>query len=146
MPLVKNSLISGAKDSIEIISIQIDIDQKHIHVGLRLAVIDSNGIPRTQLLNASLIDENRQIIDQAWGANSTPPKPAGFLESDQSTWNGLTWPQIPKIVDPAGQYFSTLAGSDPAGTTIYGRLKNGLYTALMSSGKIPGSVDGWSIQ
>jgi hypothetical protein len=84
------------------------------------------------------------IIDPAWDGTYTPPKPAGFDENDANTWAGLTADQFPKVLDPAGQHFTALAASDPTGTTIYGRLKVGLYAALSTAGHIP-SGQGWAV-
>jgi len=145
MPYAKMSAIAGAYDSYEIVSVSIDINQRCVSIGMHVVNIDASGIPRTSTMHVTLRDENREIIDPAWDANSTPPKPAGFDPADANTWGGLTWDQLPKMTDQSQQHFTNLAASDPAGVGIYERLKNGLYAELATAGHIPSSAFGWGV-
>jgi len=146
MPYVKQSAIQGAFDSYEIVGFTCDMDQKSISVSMRKTTIDSvTGIPRILQIICDVKDMNAKILDPNWNAQSTPAKPTGFDINDATTWGGLTYSQFPFVTDPAKQFFSSLAVTDPVGTSIFGRIKKALYDALIASGELP-SDPGWSLQ
>lgn len=140
MPYVKNSSIAGVKDSFEIVAFNVDLRTKTILIEVNANVIGADGIARTDIKSLTLRNEDVLIVDPTWDTNSTPPKPAGFVLEDPNTWAGLSYEQIPKIIDQTRQFFDIAA--EP---TLYAMLKNNLYTNFATAGRLPPAIEGWSI-
>lgn len=140
MPYAKNSVITGAKDSYEIVAFAVDMRTKTVMIEVNISIIGADGIVRGGLQTMALRNMDAYVTDPAWTDQSTPPKPAGFVLEDPNTWAGLSWDQIPKTIDQTRQYFDIAA--DPA---LYATLKANLYSNFANAGELPPAADGWAV-
>ena len=145
MPYTKE-LTNGKKESYEIKSILIFMETKNVQGSIDHIVYDQSNIPRVEKLNFSIQNEDHQIIDPQWSAGSNPPKPEGFDKENPDTWGGLSYDDIPKVIDPNQQFFNLLVKkSGSSGSNIYERIKNTLYGVLTDNGFFP-TGSGWVIE
>jgi len=145
MPYAKDSQISGAKETYEIVHFCVDAKKGEIQVQLEHFTFGENGIPAVELLNKVIRNFNQKIIDPNWDSSSNPPKPDQFDESDPGTWDGLTRADFPMINDSEKQHFDNLASKDITEGTLYGNIKSSLYQTLVDMGELPPISGGWDI-
>ncbi len=139
------TLTGGKKEIYRIRSIQISLADKQVQGEIDHIDYDDSQNPRVTRMTFNIRNDNNQIIDPSWSAQSTPPKPESFVYSNPDTWDDLTVDQVPFVSDPTKQYFDKLiAKSGSTGATIYAKIKNTLYEILKEMGKIPDG-SGWTV-
>ena len=145
MPYTK-TLPKGKKESYEIKRIHISLDQKEVQGEIDHISYDSQNTPRVTRENFVVRNENEQLLDPSWNANSKPPKPENFDETIPDTWGGLEIDDIPRVTNPEKEYFDKLvAKTGSEGVTIYERIKRVIYSTLAEIKTLP-TGDGWSVE
>jgi hypothetical protein len=129
--VIANTNFSGTFDSYEIIEYSLNKTIKSINFRIQKITINLNGVPETTIAQNNIIDIQEIIIDPAWNESSTPhPKPAGFDFSDPTTWETLSWDDIPKTINPEKLYVTKIINSsDP--------IEKGIIENIIALGKIP---------
>lgn len=121
---------SGIWDVYEIIEVFLNKTSKTINFKLQKISVNANGIPETTITQDSIIDVQEMIVDPSWDESSTPiAKPVGFDFSDPTTWETLSWDDIPKALNSEKLYVTNIIKNYPD-------IEHGILIRMIDSGKI----------
>ena len=108
-----NSSFSQVFNTYSIIDYSVNKLNKSINFKIQSIVIGEDGIPVTSIMQESIMDILETIVDPNWTIESTPiPKPAEFDFNDPTTWDNLSWDDIPKVTNPAKLYVTNILNSN----------------------------------
>jgi len=142
--------VKGAKDTYTPLSYQVDHVHPSMHGSMMIMEVQLDGTIGWRTKDFQILNiPSGKIPDPNWSQASKPPKPAGFLFEDPSTWGGLMWEEIPLVDDTSKYHFDFMQNLKPLlGVTPKDITEEAILRTLIKSGDLPVAPEGepqWEI-
>ena len=124
--------------SISIAEVTLNKKGKTLSIACNKGEID-NEMPTGATVISTIRNEDKRIIDPDW-----QERPENFDLGNTHTWGGMSYEELPFIIDPEKQYFDRLASKTSNSGPVLNDLDKAIFQILIEMGDLPTGNE-WSL-